>query len=201
MTEVKWTDGKKTVYCNDFCSLPCTTENAGDCFSDTDALTVCNDKSEKYPVNITINDEETIEKSHLRIQLKNSMSLEVNCIIPSDSKGTDATREYIKNLLSPLTSYAKGMADAFINLWGLLAGNFEDNWLVIDSNLIKSRGSGTDCTTSWGNLLNHDSLENLVIKKNNTIYIRTGSYNFIDKIKKLDTQVLSEKVFEEQYGK
>ena len=203
MEEITWTDYNITKNkmeprsCQDFCRLPCTEANVGECYTDTDDFTVCEDKSEKFPVKVTIKDAETIEKSHLKISVSSPVSIDVDCILPSDAKGPDTFNDFLKSLLSPLSSYWNSLARSLGITWGALIGSFERNWLIVDSSLIKSRGTESDCIEPLdGKTVTHESVDSLSLKKNNTIYIKTGYQNLgWGKIKFVTTQVMSNKTY------
>jgi hypothetical protein len=63
--DITWKSGTQTLNCNDFCKLPCNEQNKAECYTDTKYLTVCGDKSLKYPVNITLSSAQEINKDNL----------------------------------------------------------------------------------------------------------------------------------------
>lgn len=191
MEEIKWKEGNEVVFCQDFCNPSdvfgdCSSDLA-DCYTDTDKLTICADKANKYPVNITLGkSEEKIEKSHLKIPT----AVDVKCIIPSNAQGIDVASEIVKGILSPLTSLWNIIKALYSNQWAILTSSYEDNWLAVNSTLIKSRGTEVRCTWSIGIPITDNSVDELVIKPNTKIKIVSSYFNFLDKVKLLITGVV-----------
>jgi hypothetical protein len=190
MDETKWTEGNEPVTCQKFCQLPkewdCT-NHPENCYSDAEFsiaenkwvsknLKVCDDKSEKFPVNISLEKDETIEKSHL----KDLMAKDLTCIIPSDAQGTTAFSEVLNSISSPLSALWNIIVFQFKLEWGRLVGSFEDNWLFVDSRLIKSRGSEARCTSSYGTAVTDSSLDELTVSGNKKIFIGTASFKLLN---------------------
>jgi hypothetical protein len=172
--EISWKDGDKTVSCQNFCNVPDDAYNK-DLFGNIESqLRVCNPN---YPINITLKSVEKIEKSHLTL-ISTSVS-DVRCILPNPRGGPNAW-DAIKFILGG------AIWQQLVNLWTVLTGStVSDNWLIVDTELIKSYGEKEDCVAQHtGFTVSHDSLKELIIKNNQKIGITTsfgafGPYNAV----------------------
>jgi hypothetical protein len=120
------------------------------------------------------------------------MYIDVTCIIPSDAEGVGAGKEIVNSALSPLSALWNLIVFQFSLVWKTLTGVFEDNWLLVDSGLIESRGNAVRCTSSYNTAITDNALDELNIMGNKKIYIETDFYNMLGKVKWLATQILSE---------
>jgi hypothetical protein len=185
--EISWKSGDKTLECQkDFCGgtippdaykqEPCTCqagtgkegldkcggfcENAGiPCSSDSECeqktdteLKIC---GSDYPVNITLKKNEKIDLSHLALGSPNIP--DVQCIIPNNAgsaSGWDILASAGWNIIGgPLYQALKYLG---------ISGDSDSNWLVINTDLIKSYGDKVEC--KYQDLtVTHDSVKEIVI--------------------------------------